>query len=213
MFLRLFGSGMAAFLDFSAGMFIACVLSVLYGSPPSIPRYIIGGLLALAPDADVLYSMSRNGKLNDMHHEIWAHRPLIVVPIGMLFGFLAGDIFWASIAGSCLLGHYLHDTEGLGGGGIAWFWPFSRNYYSPTKGGAPPEQSLQAEWNGRDLEWFSLWFRPSALSLREIGIGSLFFSIAIGVLWGFEAGVLGMMAVWGSTCSIWILSARFISRS
>ena len=213
MFLRFFGSAMAAFLDWSVGMFVVYIGSLLFDFDPSIPRYVVGGLLALAPDFDVLYALAKKGMPSDMHHEILTHRPLVILPVATLVGFGVGGAFWATIVFLCLLCHYLHDTEGLGGGGIAWFWPFSRKYFSPITGAVEPEHSLQAEWSGRADEWFSLWFRPSALSVREIGLGSLLFGVSTGGLFGWQFGVLAATMVLLGTIFVWMLYAYRAARS
>ncbi len=82
---------------------------------------------------------------------------------------------WALITGLCVFGHYIHDTNFVGTNyGIAWFWPFSHQYWS-VSGSFTPEVHV-----GSHHEWLlQNWLKPSVLSLREISIGLLGLGVAL----------------------------------
>ena len=212
--LYLFRNALVAFLDFSAGIFIVSAGSLIAGRESSIVYYIIGGALALAPDFDVFYMYLKRGKIYGDHHQYFTHRPMVGLPLAALIGFAIGGLFWGVMTIICIFWHYIHDTEGpTGGGGIAWFWPFSEKYRSPWKTSSP-EKSLSGQAIGRqDKLLDSEWLAPSAKSVSELATGTMLFSVAAGNLFNWLIGTVCAMIIWLGIASVWSAYSKFKARS
>ena len=200
--LRLCGSAYVAFFDFSVGAFAVFVLSRLFKVDPSVGKYLLGGILGLVPDFDVLYMYVRRGRVYDNHHELLTHRPLIMVPLLFLLAGFLGGLFWASVAATCLLLHYIHDSQGWGGG-LGWLWPFSSRYYS-FKGSIEKEKSRIERNKGKHNEWLAAtWLTPTPQSVTEVCIGALLLGISLDDLfsWRIAVGlpflsIVGAVGMW-----------------
>ena len=212
--LYLFRNALVAFLDFSAGIFIVSAGSLIAGRESSIVYYIIGGALALAPDFDVFYMYLKRGEIYGDHHQYFTHRPIVGLPLAALIGFAVGGLFWCAVAIICVFWHYVHDTEGpTGGGGIAWFWPFSEKYRSPWKT-SDPKQSLSGQAIGRQDELLeSEWLAPSARSVSELVAGTILFSVAAANLFNWFIGIVCAAIIWLGITSVWGAYALFKARS
>jgi len=203
--LRLAGNVFLSLLDLAMGAFIVFVGSKVSEHDVSVYHYGIGALLAALPDLDVLYMFLRWGRVYGDHHQYLTHRPIIGISAALLIGMVLGGAFWAVTACACMLWHYIHDTKGLGGGGIAWLWPFSRLYYS-LHGAENPEESimLRDHHQGLDSEILS----PSPKSVIESLMTSILLGIVGGSIWGIWAGFRISAAVCFTVLALWCLHAR-----
>lgn len=204
------GHALPACMDLAVGALIVSMIGFYTGNELPLWMYLVGALLAVVPDVDLLADIFKAKDLKGWdHHQTPTHRPVIMLPaftlLGALVGVLLGNIFlYAGIFFLCVFWHYIHDTKELGGGGIAWFWPYSKKYWSFTSSQNPEEIDL---WN---IESYSLWIHPRALSVRELSITAVtlvavaFFEPRLVALVSyflplFAVGVLG----------VWILSPKF----
>ena len=168
----------AAFLDFAMGSFIASVAGLIAHLPVEslIPAAFIGGLLALIPDLDCLALYFYWGRGGAPSHHLWiSHRPLIVIPLMTAAGFWLGGSFWAWTAGLCVFWHYLHDTQGLGDGGIAWLWPFSRKFIALWPPFQLTDPLLDETITRPDKEAHNRWLFETYLEDSGRGHGEFFF--------------------------------------
>jgi hypothetical protein len=182
------GNAMAARLDFGAGMLVVLLLVYGLGLTPTIqilpllelfggaPLWVftphilwllpIGSFFALFPDLDIVSNIWRRTEVNFNHHETLWHRPVWVLSLAFLIGYMLLGTFFATVAVSGIFWHYLHDTKGFGGCGITWFWPISRLYWGPTGTGVPKDSD-------NDPEYYKRWLDQEAFTLVEIGLGML----------------------------------------
>lgn len=169
-------NGIAGFMDFGVGALIICLMSLAFDI--HLPEWylLIGGILALLPDSDIILPIieGNQSEIGD-HHQTLAHRPIIMLSLVMMMGILVGGLFWTTTAATCVFWHYVHDTRGFGGGGIAWGWPFFEKYWSPLYGAEEPSRTPpdHQELLGE------IWLRPSRLALCEITIGMISLMIAM----------------------------------
>lgn len=204
-FLYLAGNVLAGFLDFAVGTFVVGVMTRVWEIEISPWLLVIGGITAILPDFDIVWFLVSRGRPSGDHHQSVPHRPLVMVPIVGLLAFLIGGDFWSVAISVCLFWHYLHDTHGFGGGGIAWFWPFSRKYWS-LSGGEEPEKSEMARSESGHVEWINAtWLRPSYVSVRDVIIASLLFGSALSVVVNIRTGVTEFIVVWLAVSCLWIL--------
>jgi hypothetical protein len=138
----------------------------------------MGGVLALLPDFDLVWPIVRQlltgQNIAGNHHETLMHRPIALVPAATVIAYLIGGPYWALTACACVLWHYVHDTKGMGGGGVAWLWPYSGDYWSPA--GFAKSTPADVEHDA----WIEKhWMRLSATSARELGVGLIALVAAI----------------------------------
>jgi hypothetical protein len=166
-----YGNALAGFLDFSVGVLIATLTAHFFGVELAWWQLWVGGVLALLPDFDIAFLILAEKRVNSDHHKSPLHKPLLMLPLVGLIGYAIGGDYWELTALLCVLWHFIHDTPGFGGGGIAWAWPISKKYWSLT-GAHPLIHASHEEWI-RDN-----WLRPSRMSVREVGLGTLALVIA-----------------------------------
>ncbi len=167
------GHFLAGCEDFAVGILIVSLVS--YGNGIVVPLwvYTLGMFLAVLPDMDILFRVLRANDLRGCdHHQTLMHRPVIVLPlitlIGALLGWFLGDVsLYVEIFFCCVLWHYVHDTKGFGGGGIAWFWPLSNNFWSFWGSEKPKPAPMDGE------PYYQKWVHPTALSVGEMMIAAL----------------------------------------
>lgn len=112
------------FLDIGLGLFAAMTVSAWYDAPLTLAA--AGIALALLPDADFLFSVMR--RRNTLHHRDGLHYPLLYIPIGAaLLSFFGPP--WAMLFALASLGHFIHDSIGIGWG-VQWLFPFVTDHYS-----------------------------------------------------------------------------------
>ncbi len=201
-FLILAACALAGFFDFSIG----CLITVVAGMAMDVTVlwwYLpIGGILALLPDFDILEPITRQfltGKLMTGNHRETTvlHRPLPILLMVIVFGFVLGGTYWAITAFLCVFAHYVHDARETGSDGLAWFWPFSHKYW--WVGGSYEPRYLEAE------SWLkSTWLRPSKRSVVELCIGTAALCAAISVVThNILYGMMFAPFLWVETFSIW----------
>ena len=204
------GNLLMGILDMAVGIFVVFFIGSLYGHDVGWAGYFLGAALGVSPDIDLVYLLIRRGGFSENHHEYLTHRPIIGIPAAVLIGGLLGGWFWAFIAGICVCCHYVHDTKGFGGGGIAWFWPFSRFYYSPF-GIGDPEQTKKVRNHHKAIE--RLMLSPSRKVIVENAIVAILIMIVGGNLWGWQIGFLLAGAFWVGIFTIWFLYSRYAVKS
>lgn len=167
----------AGCMDFAAGVLIVSILSALFYIEVPLWAYVLGAFLAVLPDMDLMKDLAKVSVKGWDHHRTFMHKPALVIPataiVGVIVGLLAGNIFfWVSVFVLCVFWHYVHDTKGMGGYGIAWLWPLSVNYWS-LRGSERPEDAFTASET-----WFLDWIHPTPLSVRELSCTVLFLTCA-----------------------------------
>lgn len=182
-------------LDIGIGIFAAIVVGKIFSLELSPLLVGLSIAFALLPDIDFLYALARNGHGN--HHAISRHRdlvhyPLLYLPAGALLALPFGAE-WSLLFLLASVGHFIHDSIGIGWG-IPWLWPFTnRNYtfiyrYSPP--GKKLPQKLVHRWEREridelieeygDPDWFrNIYVRFHPFFVAEI----LFFITALVALW------------------------------
>ncbi len=205
--LRTYAMFLAGYLDMCVGLFLTLGVAYVLKMPVSAGYYIGGMTLAVLPDFDLLFLYFIKGQTTGNHHELLSHRPLFTLPLATAIAYKLGGSFWGLLAGCAVLWHFIHDTEGFGGGGIGWIWPFSKKYYS-LSGGKEPMSSRAAavldfhKWLG------DYWFRPSKQSLIETALGSVLLFIVLYLNFGFWPALLSAALVPLFTIMAWKLHAR-----
>lgn len=204
--LTLAANGMAGFMDLAVGMLIVASLGTLFSLEITFYHLLIGGFFALFPDMDIVGDVIKGKAPESDHHLTLFHRPLVVLPTLALLTFLFVGSEWAVIVFSCVFWHYLHDTKWQSGlGGIAWFWPFTPQYWSPMHGFEPPR-----EYTAHHDHLKKYWLVPSSLSLFElsIGLGALYGALSYSGFAGTAILLTGLSAlVFGTVWVLYPLSA------
>lgn len=199
--LRLVGNFFFALLDISMGAFVACNIGNLSGQKFDVCNLFIGSFLATVPDVDVVYMFIRKKKVYTNHHEFITHRPMIVIPATTIICWVIGGKIWGLIGVITITWHYLHDTDGLGGGGIAWLWPFSRKYFSP-KGVTSPDKSVM------NLEHNSVLaiqiLRPSTKIITETLLSTFFLVYALSNTVNWATAIIVVALIWLCLITCWI---------
>ena len=118
------------FLDIAFGLIAALGVSTALGIPLTWDLMLLGPLFALSPDVDYIIHILRGGstKNDDRHREV-LHLPLIFIPVGMLGLAVFISPVWALLFGICALGHFLHDSIGIGWG-VQWLFPITDDHFS-----------------------------------------------------------------------------------
>ena len=130
-------------LDIGIGILSAIVVSKTFAFTLTPLLVGLGIAFALLPDIDFIYTIVRRG-LRD-HRAIAKHRdlihyPLIYLPLGVILAFAFGPQ-WALLFLMASVGHFIHDSIGIGWG-IPWLWPFTNRNYSFLYRYAPPGKML-----------------------------------------------------------------------
>jgi membrane-bound metal-dependent hydrolase YbcI (DUF457 family) len=174
--LRIFiGNGLAGFLDLAVGALIASATLSYFGTQPQLWHLAVGAVLAILPDFDIVPAILSGREAKGNHRVSLMHRPLLVIPAATLVAYTLGGDAWWVVAFLCVTWHYLHDTPPLSLGGIAWLWPFDERYWSPWGPKVAVDDSGLTHYAW--LERF--WLRPSALSVTEVGIGTVALATAL----------------------------------
>ena len=182
-------------LDIAAGIFISFGLAGSPGLPLGLDFVVLCVLFTLLPDLDFIFYIFREGGVTGKwahQHRDLLHKPLIYIPIGVLFFLPFGlQIIEAFVTGSVF--HFLHDAVGMGWG-IKLLWPFSKKNYKFFGG----EQKLftrtfVTSWTDAELHtmvsarndenWIKQFYlRPHPLGIFEyvmlvLSLGALFFAL------------------------------------
>jgi len=203
--IRLLGYGMAMIFDVSVGMLITLLASEAFGANLSIQNCLIGGMLSIAPDVDILYMFIRKGKVYTDHHQFITHRPVFGITIAVLIGWVGGGINWSITATACVFWHYLHDTYGFGGGGIAWLWPFSKYYLSARGKMIKPKDSAM---NCDPEVWLhSRVLSPNKQPCIEFSLSAILLGIVGSMIFGQTIGIVIVFAIIGFVLGMWYAKA------
>ncbi|MDP2630948.1 MAG: metal-dependent hydrolase [Candidatus Uhrbacteria bacterium] len=203
--------GLAGALDLAIGVLLVHLLSEYFAYPLVWWQYAIGALLGASPDVDLFYAFFRKNASG--HHEYLTHRPILGVPFAIFLGWMIGGEFWAIAAGLGAFWHYLHDTEGflgLSGGGIAWFWPFSKKYWG--MGGAkaqvvfwvPEVHQAQAENRNTCDEFRKTYLLPTRRSVTEFMLTSIALGYVIADLFDSHIFFPVVILFWAGILGLWI---------
>lgn len=186
-------------LDIGIGVLAAILVSRTCATELSLGFVAVGVLFALLPDVDFIYTTLTNGWRDYRavaRHRDLIHYPTIYLPIGaIVLSQLGGD--WVLLFLLTSLGHFIHDSIGIGWG-IPWLWPISNyNYsffykYSPRYHhehprrliyGWPRERMDELISRYGDRHWFwNIYCRPHPFFIVELA----FFVAAVVTLWKLE---------------------------
>ena len=190
-------------LDISIGIFAAMIVSRLFGMELSPLLVGLGIGFALLPDIDFLYALWRRG-WRDTHaiirHREYLHYPLVYVLISAAMAPSVGAA-WAALFLLASMGHFIHDSIGLGWG-VAWLWPFSNKSYTflyryTTPGKRLPRRFLY-RWNREDMDHLideyrdADWLRNIYLRLHPVFTVEIAgFMLAVYLLWRIGSAYAG----------------------
>lgn len=196
--------GMAMFMDFAIGVLIVSVVSIVQGIDVSAWQLVVGGILALLPDFDLIVPLLRRKYEGlDEHHTTLMHRPLFLLPVATLVAWWFGGSFWSAVTFLCVLWHFIHDTKGFGDNGLEWLWPFSKKEWFFFGSEDPGPKPGLEEW----LE--TKWLVPSGRSFGEMAIGCAAFGSGTGLIYGGTIGALLAMTCALGTIAVWV-AHRFV---
>jgi len=118
------------FLDIGLGVFIAIITSYFFQVDLSPTLLMFSIIFTLLPDSDFLYFYpKRHDTKYDHQHRNIIHFPLLYIPAGTLLIWSIWGNIWALSFFLASLGHFIHDSIGIGWG-IKWLYPFSKNSYA-----------------------------------------------------------------------------------
>ncbi len=193
-------NAMVAFLDFAVGVFIAAMVYQSAGLTAPILALIVGGILALVPDFDIVPTLLRGEVADFDHRQTIFHRPLLMIPVVTYIAFLFGGELWLLIGFLAITWHFIHDTDLSGRGlhGVGWLWPLSRchwSWYGP--------HSVIETTHDQFIKQY--WAKPTLHSMTEIGLGTVLLGIVANTYWSeplFIVAVVGLLgfifrSVWG----------------
>lgn len=216
-------NGFAATLDWVMGVFLVWAVGQLWPHELAWYHLALGAFLGILPDLDFIHRalFAKKGEGLTDHHDSLMHRPAFMLPLAAGLGYLLGGEFWAVAVPAPIFAHYLHDTRGLGGGGIGWLWPFSRKHYgisvgelgmvthSPKLYGTylellitdPREASTLWPDHNKWLE--EEYLRPSPRSVVELAWASCLLSIVAWGVVGVWAEILIYFGAWLTAFGLW----------
>lgn len=167
------------FLDIAIGIFGALFFDAFFDISSFNTLLFTGIAFALLPDVDFLIEWIKKRNLSKVgyEHRDYLHFPLIYTSVGALvIGFI--DIRFVLFFIVLSLGHFLHDSIGIGWG-IKWFHPISNRAYKffCEKDGrfssrfivswTPEEQRNAAERYG-DKDWIkNIYLKPHPISIID----------------------------------------------
>ena len=161
-------NAMAAFMDFGIGTLVAAVVAFSFDIALSWQYLLLGGLLALLPDVDIIPSIITGRSAQFDHRQTIFHRPLLIITAATTISWCIGGEMWAIITFFAVIWHFVHDTNFIDMTyGIAWLWPFSDMYWYFYGPFTPNPGMEHHTW----LERY--WLKPTFLSVREILIGAV----------------------------------------
>lgn len=208
--IRLLGYGMAMMFDVAVGMFIILLANKIIGINLSIKNCLIGGIFGIVPDVDILYMFIRKGEAYTDHHQFISHRPIVGITLAALIGWVMGGANWSITATACVCWHYLHDTYGFGGGGIAWLWPISKYYLSARGKMIKPEDS---EMNCDPEVWLhARVLSPNKQACVEFSLSAILLGVVGDVIFGPTIGIIIVFAIIGFVLGIWYARACLATR-
>lgn len=118
------------FLDFKLGLLWAFLIGILFHHPLTLGWFLGGILFAFLPDIDFWVEYAQRGTVGGKFlgaHRTLLHNPLTLVPFIIFIGVFFGPA-WMTLAAFGIIGHFIHDSLGMGFG-VRWLWPFSARFY------------------------------------------------------------------------------------
>jgi len=206
--LFLIANGIAGFQDLAVGIGVVALYAYFSDMEVSLAMLAMGAVLGVLPDLfDVVPQIILGNPplKGEDHHLTFFHRPLYMVPLVAFAGlvldsFFIGHIFWTVIAPLLVTYHYIHDTWA----GIAWLYPFKREYPIPGRGWVAPEKCGTTP--GHRIWIDTYWYYGSMFALREVLVGTIALLFAGILHYGLTVGIavfllpwLGVGAYWGIT--------------
>lgn len=191
-------------LDIAIGVVGAIAVANAFSIEPTALFIWAGVLFALLPDIDFQYALFRYRGWRNTHalirHREILHYPLAYLPIGAAIGLLAGWE-WAALFLLASLGHFLHDSIGLGWG-VAWLWPFTNKSYTFFYRYTAPEKRLPRQilyrWNREDMDHLideyrdANWLKNIYLKLHPVfAVEIAGFLLAVYMLWRIGSAYAG----------------------
>ncbi len=204
--LRFVASGFAATLDMVLGIAIVHFSAYAWSCDLGFFHYALGVVLGVVPDFDIIHTMlaERKQSLVD-HHDFLTHRPAVMVPIAALAGYVFGGQFWAFVFAGILFVHYLHDTRGLSGGGIAWLWPLDSRHIGVSRLGIIITEPREASalWPNHNAWLDNEYLTPSRRSLVELSFSSILLSIVFWQALGIYYAIAAVFIAWSLAGFLW----------
>ncbi len=179
------GIGLAVLTDVAAGLVIFHLMGKAFNYELPIYFYLVGVFFSLLPDSDLFLMKIRIIK---DHHQFPSHYPIVIIPICLIVYLVSSALFvhpgfWASVAGLCLLGHYLDDSLGRTTGiGLRWGMPFGKKYYTFLPWRVLTEEEIKKLRLLSPEEWFEAYYLKVTPELL-VGIGLLIGAMILVALW------------------------------
>lgn len=213
--LFLIANGIAGFQDLAVGAGAVALVGYVFQVEVSLPMLLVGALLGVLPDLfDVVPQIliGRPPKKGEDHHLTFFHRPLYMIPLVTFFGLLAdtffsGQYLWTLIAPLLVTYHYIHDTWA----GIAWLYPFKREYPIPFRGWVAPEKCGNTP--GHRIWIDQYWFYGSVFAIREVFIGSIALTLGAFLTYGLSIGLLALLVPLILTLAYWGITKTLAKRN
>ena len=208
--LILSGSAMLGYLDLCVGSFIAMIVAKIVGVDVGLQHLLAGALLAVSPDIDIpLIILFRKKEIID-HHETITHNPLFMVPTMTCLTWYFWGPMWASIAVLCVLWHFIHDSEGVNEGSLAWFKPFTNLHWTPLKPLVLSEPKKNEFVGGYASLLHKYWLQPSTISVQEMVLGSLCLLVSVSVTDSMLIGMVAFVLSWLGIAAVWSSSPLLV---
>ncbi len=126
---------------FAAGYLVSVALTKLADTSLTTSQInlitIVGTLVAVAPDIDLVYYFIRKkkGKLkkDESHRFYITHAPILWLILGLGIYFFNVDVFWKMIGLSIWIGSWSHFILDSIEFGIPWLWPISQKVFAFKK--------------------------------------------------------------------------------
>jgi hypothetical protein len=119
--------------DTIVGLGTYVLFSFLFNEPANVWFLVWAGFCAYLPDLDLVYFIFQSKEVRKWGHWRYGfHHPLFFIPIvgvatwfGSTHWFPAHAHFLTSVAVTCVFGHFVHDSTGVG---LHWFSPITRDW-------------------------------------------------------------------------------------
>ena len=146
-------------VDMALGLFNYAVWSWLFAQQFNIWFLLLSLLSTHLPDADMIPYLMFRKRYGLISHRIFAHHPLLVLPLTAVAGYFAAKIwmpeaagYTATLATTGVFLHFLHD--GLGVLGFHWLSPFSMTHFRFGGGKFCAVSQWELDkWGKRVMRW------------------------------------------------------------
>lgn len=183
--------------DILLGIFWSFTVSALFEIEFTFGWMLLGVFFALLPDLDFFIEYAQRGRVGGKvlgAHRVVTHIPLLFVVLGIGIFFVFGSAV-ALLYALGVIGHFIHDSRGMGYGYRALF-PFSRRFYklfADPEGHTSyrPEHFIQS-WTAAEVRglqarhgndnWLRDDLRYHVSHWKNIGLKIIFFGIVLALL-------------------------------